>query len=295
VAALAARARNINDRNLDTRLPVPLAKDEISDLSRTLNQMLERIEKAFASVRTFTGNASHELRTPIALLRTEIEVALYRTRDGGEYRKVLHRLHEEAMRMTGLVENLLSLARADSCAEAIVLVPIRIVALLKQMDEAWRATMNNAMLDFNVEIPNQDLLVLGDTHGIPRLLPILLENASKYTPPCGTGKVCSATDGQQVILSVSNSGPGIAPEHLQRIFDRFYRAPQTGTAVQAGSGLGLALGKWIAERHNSVLSVESDPQRGTCFSFMLQRVATDVYAADRSNAPQASLTAAAPI
>ena len=155
--------------------------------------------------------------------------------------------------------------------------------------------MNNAMLDFNVEIPNQDLLVLGDTHGIPRLLSILLENASKYTPPCGTVKVCSATDGQQVILSVSNSGPGIAPEHLQRIFDRFYRAPQTGTAVQAGSGLGLALGKWIAERHNSVLSVESDPQRGTCFSFMLQRVATDVYAADRSNAPQASLTAAAPI
>ena len=95
VAALAAEARSINDRNLDTRLPVPAAKDEISDLSLTLNQMLERIDKAFASVRTFTGNASHELRTPISLLRTEIEVALYRPRDAEEYRQVLCRLHEE--------------------------------------------------------------------------------------------------------------------------------------------------------------------------------------------------------
>jgi heavy metal sensor kinase len=294
VAALAAEARTINDRNLDTRLPVPSAKDEISDLSRTLNQMLERIDKAFASVRTFTGNASHELRTPISLLRTEIEVALYQTRDGAEYREVLHRLHEETIRMTGLVENLLSLARADGCADAIALVPIRISDLFRRIDEAWKVTMNNAMLDFNVEILNQDIFVLGDNHGIPRLLSILLENASKFTPPCGTVKVRSAIDRQRVILSVLNSGPGIAPEHLPRIFDRFYRAPQAGTAAQTGSGLGLALGKWIAERHNSELSVESDPQRGTCFSFTLQRVDSDIRAADQSNASQTRLTAVMP-
>jgi signal transduction histidine kinase len=96
VAALAAEARRINDHNLETRLPVSRAKDEISDLSRTLNQMVERIDKAFASVRRFTGNASHELRTPISLLRTEIEVALYRPRDGEEYRAILGRTMKQS-------------------------------------------------------------------------------------------------------------------------------------------------------------------------------------------------------
>ncbi len=94
VALLAAEARKINDRSLHTRFPVPAARDEVSDLSMTLNQMLERIDKAFASVRAFTGNASHELRTPIALIRTEIEVALYRPRETQEYRETLNRLHE---------------------------------------------------------------------------------------------------------------------------------------------------------------------------------------------------------
>jgi methyl-accepting chemotaxis protein len=130
VAELAREARRINDRNLDIRLPVPRARDEISDLSRTLNQMLERIDKAFASVRTFTGNASHELRTPISLLRTEIEVALFRPREGEEYAATLQRLHEETVRMTNLVENLLSLARADGGAETIALAPIRVADLL---------------------------------------------------------------------------------------------------------------------------------------------------------------------
>ncbi len=192
VAALAAEARLINDRNLDIRLPVPKAKDEISDLSHTLNQMLERIDKAFASVRTFTGNASHELRTPISLLRTEIEVALYRPRDAEEYKAVLGRLYEETVRMTSLVENLLSLARSDGGAEIILLAPIRVNDLFRKMDEIWKSAMNQAMLHFYVEVTGEDLILLGDKNLIPRLLSILLENASKYTPPGGLVKLCAA-------------------------------------------------------------------------------------------------------
>jgi len=104
ITTIANEANRINDRNLGIRLPVSEAKDEISDLSRTLNHMLKRIDNAFASVRAFTGNASHELRTPISLMRTEIEVALFRSRDAEEYRAILSRLHEETVRMTGLVE-----------------------------------------------------------------------------------------------------------------------------------------------------------------------------------------------
>jgi heavy metal sensor kinase len=271
VAALAAEARRINDRNLDIRLPEPSAKDEISDLSRTLNQMLERIDKAFASVRTFTGNASHELRTPISLMRTEIEVALYRPRDSEEYRAILGRLHEETMRMTSLVENLLSLARADGGAETIALVPVRVDDLFRQVTESWKDGMNRALLDFSIEIEEDDLALLGDRHLLPRLLSILLENASKYTPPGGSVKLSAALAGTRVVLSVMDSGIGMAPEHKPRIFDRFYRATQVGESAPAGSGLGLALAKWIAERHGAQLIVESEPGRGSCFSFSLEK------------------------
>lgn len=271
VAELASEARRINDRNLDTRLPVPGAKDEISDLSQTLNQMLERIDKAFASVRTFTGNASHELRTPISLMRTEIEVALYRPRDTEEYRAILARLHEETVRMTSLVENLLALARADGGAEATTLTPIRVNILFSQMAKTWKSAMNQAMLDFSVEMPGDDVVLLGDSQGIVRLLSILLENASKYTPPGGAVRLSAVVDGERIVLSVRDTGVGIAPEHRLRIFDRFYRVPSAGQGVPAGSGLGLALAKWIAERHRTEVSVRSEPGRGSSFSFSLEK------------------------
>ena len=271
IAAIAAEARRINDRNLDIRLPVPKARDEISDLSLTLNRMLERIDKAFASVRAFTGNASHELRTPISLLRTEIEVALFLPRDAKEHRAILNRLHEETIRMTGLVENLLSLARADGGAETITLAPIPVDGLFRQVERVWKSAMNEAMLDFTLESAQDGLVLLGDIHGVPRLLSILLENASKYTPAGGSVKLRAAVEGAQIVLSVQDTGVGIAPEHMARIFDRFYRAAPAGDTARAGSGLGLALAKWIAERHGTELCVVSDPGHGSCFSFSLKR------------------------
>jgi len=272
VAVLAAEVRRINDRNLDVRLPVSSAKDEISELSGTLNQMLERIDKAFASVRAFTGNASHELRTPISLLRTEIEVALFRPRDTEEYRATLGRLHEETLRMTSIVENLLSLARADGGAEAIALVPLRARDLLSQAAETWKSAMSQALLKFDVEMPGKDCAVLGDAHSIQRLLSILLENANKYTPPGGAVRLGATVAESRIVLFVHDTGIGIASEQMDRIFDRFYRGAAAGLPVPAGSGLGLSLAKWIAERHGTELSVESVPGSGSCFSFSLERV-----------------------
>ena len=272
VALLAAEARKIHDRNLDTRLPVPTANDEISLLSRTLNQMLERIDKAFGSVRAFTGNASHELRTPIALLRTEIEVALYKPRTTEEYRETLSSLHQEAVRMSYLVENLLALARADGGAEAFSLIPVDVQPLLQRIDKTWRKAMRMAMVDFRVEAGEQDVAMLGDTASIARLLSILLENASKFTPPGGSVVVTAVASGKQVLLSVRDTGIGIPEADLPLIFDRFYRSSSSGGLTSRGSGLGLALGKWIAERHGTKLTVESVTGRGSCFSFALDRV-----------------------
>jgi heavy metal sensor kinase len=272
VAMLATEARRINDRNLDLRLPVPSAEDEISDLSRTLNQMLERIDKAFASVRAFTGNASHELRTPIALLRTEIEVALYRQRDGEEYRETLRRLHDETIRMTNLVENLLSLARADGGAESMTLAPIEVSVLFQRTEKAWKKTMQLGLLDFRLDLQGDDLVLLGDAAGVSRLLSILVENASKYTPPGGSVVLGAEVAGDCVVISVRDTGIGISGEDLPRVFDRFYRAGRAGDLASHGSGLGLALGKWIAERHGAQLTVKSEPGSGSCFTFSLQRV-----------------------
>jgi len=273
VALLAAEARKITDRNLDKRLPVLTAKDEISHLSETLNQMLGRIDKAFASVRAFTGNASHELRTPIALLRTEIEVALIRPRTPAEYRETLSRLRDETVRMTRLVENLLSIARADAGAETHSRVPVDPRTLIEQVRDTWELPMERALIEFRIEMEPGDLTLLGDPAGISRLLSILLENAIKYTPPGGSVTLSASQSAEQVRLSVHDTGIGISAGDLPRIFDRFYRGAKPDTEATRGSGLGLALGKWIAERHGTQLIVESETGRGSCFSFSLARAA----------------------
>lgn len=286
VAALAAEARRINDRNLDNRLPVPQADDEISDLSKTLNQMLERIDRAFVSVRAFTGNASHELRTPVALLRTEIEVALYRPREESEYRATLRRLLEETVRMTNLIEQLLSLARADGGAEIMNLTPVNAGEIFQRTEKIWKPAIARAMLDFRVEVPAQNLVMLADPAGIERLLSILLENAVKYTPPGGAVVLSAVPIGSSIMLLVRDTGVGISEEDKPRIFDRFYRAAQTSDSGQRGSGLGLALAKWIAERHGAQLTVQSEPGRGSCFSLSLKRTGVVATSAQAFNSSQ---------
>jgi signal transduction histidine kinase len=176
--------------------------------------------------------------------------------------------------MTHLVENLLSLARKDGGAEAIASAPIRLNYLFGQVAEQWRNAMNQALLDFQVEMPEENLVMLGDSHSISRLLSILLENASRYTPPGGAVKVSADVDGERIVLSVQDTGIGIAHAHKLRIFDRFYRIAPPHESVSTGSGLGLALGKWIAERHGTELCVESEPGRGSCFFFSLKRINT---------------------
>jgi heavy metal sensor kinase len=271
IAAIAAEAQRINDRNLHARLPVPSAKDEISDLSRTLNQMLERINTAFASVRTFTGNASHELRTPISLLRTEIEVALMRSRDPDEYRLVLGRLLEETVRMTNLVENLLALARADGGAESPVLSTVSVNKLFEKTTRSWQHIMQQSGLSFQVTCPDTEIEVLGDAEALNRMISIFLENAFKYTSSGGRVTLCARSVGDRVEISIEDTGLGIPAEYQEKIFERFFRAPGPDSISRRGSGLGLALAKWIAERHGAELKVTSEPGHGSIFSFQLRQ------------------------
>jgi signal transduction histidine kinase len=175
--------------------------------------------------------------------------------------------------MTSLVENLLSLARADGGAETIVLAPIRLDALFFQIAETWKNATIQAMLDFRIETPESDLVVLADISGIRRMLSILLDNACKYTPPGGAVTLRATAAEGRVEISVQDTGVGIDPTYRERVFDRFFRVPTSG-ALPPGSGLGLSLAKWIAQRHGTQLLLESAPGQGSCFSFSLERAPT---------------------
>jgi heavy metal sensor kinase len=270
VAAIATEARRINDRNLDIRLPISPTKDEISDLSQTLNQMLERVESGVRSIRDFTANAAHELRTPLALIRTEVEVALSMTsRSAEEYREACQHVQLESVRMTGLIDGLLMLARVDSGNETLCFELIEANQLVRQLGEKWKTSMLQALLDFHLELTPEPVFISGDGDSLQRLLTILLDNALHYTQPGGSVNLCVACEDNRVLFTVTDTGIGIAPEHQTRVFDRFYRVDRTRGCTFRGAGLGLALARWIAEKHGTTLSLKSTVGEGSSFRFGL--------------------------
>jgi heavy metal sensor kinase len=272
VAAIAMEARRINDRNLDVRLPIAETKDEISHLSETLNQMLARVESGVRSIRDFTANAAHELRTPLALIRAEVEVALSKSRAAEEYREACEQVQMETVRMSGLIDSLLILARADAGMEALRFELVDANRLAIEVGEKWKTAMRLAFLDLSVEAAPEQTFVRGDMNALQRLLTILLDNAVRYTQPGGSVNLRVAREGGLVLFTVQDTGIGIAPEHQPRIFDRFYRVDRTRGTTSRGSGLGLALAKWIAEKHGTTVFVESVVGKGSSFSFALSSV-----------------------
>ena len=267
VAAIATEARRINDRSLDIRLPISDTQDEISHLSGTLNKMLERVESGVRSIRDFTANAAHELRTPLALIRTEVEVALSRQRTDDEYREACEQVQLETIRLTGLIDSLLMLARADAGTEAFRFEVFDANEFVLQVAEQWKTATLLAGLDLKVEHGPSPAFVSGDIDSLRRLLTILLDNAVRYTPPGGRVTLRVVKEDGRVIFSVHDTGIGIAPEHQARVFDRFYRVDRTRRNASQGSGLGLALARWIVERHHATLSLESVVEKGTTLRF----------------------------
>ncbi len=274
VAAIATEARRINDRNLDIRLPISPTKDEISQLSETLNQMLERVESGVRSIRDFTANAAHELRTPLALIRTEVEVALSRPRENDEYREACEQVQVEAVRMTVLIDSMLMLARVDAGTEALRFETLDANRMVHQVAEKWKTAMRAALLDFTVATDRDALFVLADSNSLQRLLTILLDNAARYTPPGGSVTLKVSCEHGKAIFSVRDTGIGIAREHHSRVFERFYRIDRARGGGARGSGLGLALAKCIVEKHGTELLLESAVGKGTLFQFEISAIET---------------------
>jgi heavy metal sensor kinase len=266
VDALTRTARTITGHTLSSRLEQLQTGDELQRLSDTLNEMLARIETAFTRVIEFTADASHELRTPVSLIRTEAELALRRSRNEGEYREALRHILLEAERTTTLIEELLALARADSGRQQLNIQPVDLRGTLQEVASGWRAVASVRGLNFSERILSAELPVLGDPEALRRVINILLDNAFKYTQaPGGTVTLAAQQREGKALISVRDNGLGIAEQDQGRIFERFYRVDKARSREFGGAGLGLAIAQWIVQQHHGRIYVESALGAGSIF------------------------------
>ena len=262
-------------RSLHRRLPSASAGDELERLTTTLNEMMERLERSFTALRRFTADASHELKTPLTVLRSGVERAV-RARDvPRDTLETLEEVLQEINRMTELVDTLLTLARVDEGRVPLHREPVNLGEIVEETRETGELLAEPAGLTLDVQVPREPIVAPVDRTRIRQLLLNLLTNAVKYTPPGGRVRLRLDSAPGWAVLNVADTGIGIAPGDLPLIFDRFWRADiaRTRTGERAGAGLGLAICKWIAEAHGGSIEVHSRPGRGTAFTVKLPREA----------------------
>jgi heavy metal sensor kinase len=285
VQRINAAARRMAGGDLEARIAVEHTDGELDQVASALNLAFDRLRESIERQRRFTADASHELRTPVATMMAEIDWALLRDRSAAEYRDSLETCHRSGARMQSLVEGLLTLARADSGELPINRVPIRIDDLLDESAELFRPLALQRRVTLGVSAAPDT--VIGDPDRLRDLFSNLLFNGIAYNRVGGLVELAAERDGPDVIVRVRDTGIGIGPEDLPRIFDRFYRADAARTREPAGAGLGLALAKWIAEAHGGSLACSSQLNRYAEFVVRLpaavgQSLTTDTRASEKN-------------
>jgi len=265
VDEITRTAQSIGIQNLSGRLTVPSTGDELQRLSETWNAMLARLETAVKRLSQFTADASHELRTPIALIRTTAELTLRRERTPQTYREALRQIVAESDRTARLIEDLLLLARADAGLPALPLERLELTPLVRDVCEQGQILAQARQLKISTEVPDEPVFVEANDPALRRLLLLLVDNAVKYTPAGGRITVSLGRDPQGAIVAVRDTGIGIPDSALPHVFERFYRADESRNRDAGGAGLGLSIAKWIADRHNASLEAESVVGQGSTF------------------------------
>ena len=270
VRSMAEAAGSFDSVDLTRRVPVPAPKDEFRLLAEMWNGMLERIEAGVGRIRQFTADASHDLRTPLAAIRTTAEVTLRRTRSPEEYKIALERILAQSARATTLVEDLLTLARSEGENGSPSLEPAELRELVNDICDGLRPLAQVKGLTLNMELPCEEVWLRGDHRALRRLTAILIDNALKNTD---TGQVDIRLEGgnDAVTLVVEDTGRGISATDLPHIFERFYRGDKSRNDAAGGSGLGLAIAKSIVELHGAEVRIESVPGRKTKFEVRFPR------------------------
>jgi signal transduction histidine kinase len=259
--------------SLHRRVAVPVSGDEMARLALTVNGMLARLEQSFASLHRFTADASHELKTPLMVLRAGVERALIHPGVPAEILQSLDETLAQINQMSEMVENLLTLARADEGRAPLALEQADLRDVLGDVAETAGMLGESAGISVTTEMPPVPVRLPVDRHRVREMLLNLVTNAIKYTPHGGTVALSLTEDADSIVFAVRDSGIGIAPGDLPHIFERFWRADpaRSRTGDRPGTGLGLAITKWIAEAHGGSITVQSRPGRGTVFVVRLPK------------------------
>jgi len=257
-------------RSLHRRLAIGAAGDELARLSSTLNAMIERLEMSFGALRRFTADASHELKTPLTVMRADVERAMSPVFNATEQAVALEEALQQLTRMADLVDSLLTLARADEGRFDLYREPVTLGLLAREVVETARLLAEASALTIVAPVL-EDVQVMGDLTRLRQLFLNLVTNAIKYTPRGGTVEISLVRSGDDAVLSVRDTGIGIAAADLPYIFERFWRADRVRSraAERGGFGLGLAICQWIAQAHSGRLSVQSRLGRGSTFTVAL--------------------------
>lgn len=269
VAAISATASAISATNLSERLDPQAVDRELAELARVLNAMFDRLEAAFERQAQFTADASHELRTPLAIIRTNAELALSRPRSAEEYRETVETCLRAAMRMTGLVEALLTLARSDAGKLDLRQQTVDLKQVVEESVTLLRPLAVSKKVTLSTEL--KAATVTGDGSRLAQVVTNLLTNAVKYNHPGGEVYVQLEAREGETVFSVRDTGCGIPEEDRPHIFERFYRIDKARARATGGYGLGLAICKSIVESHGGTIGFETEWSVGSTFWVRLPR------------------------
>jgi len=270
-------AQKISEGDIHRRLELDLPNDEIGNLSRTFNSMLDRLEEAFNKQKQFTSDAAHELRTPLTVMKSIIDVTLNRERDKEEYKSSLIQVRDEVDRLTEMVKSLLLISRFDTGRVALSLYPLDLTDIVTNVKNKLINLAMKKRISINLKI-NDYFQVHGNEDLLTRLFFNLIENAIKYSPEDDTVDVIidypqnsSGGSLSYVLISIEDNGPGIPDEDLGKIFDRFYRVDKARSKFE-GTGLGLSIAKQIVKMHNGYIIAENKKGKGCIFRVFLPRL-----------------------
>jgi heavy metal sensor kinase len=266
---LGETARRLSlDTLFQQRLYAPEDTPELARVAGAFNELLDKLAAAHGTQQRFIADASHELRTPLTILQGEIEVTLRRERDSAAYRATLESCLEEIQRLARLTSNLLVLARAATEEATGARQRVELGTLCREVCERLAPLAAAKPIDLNVDAIDT-VEMEGDPSGLELIVSNLVENAIRYSPPGEQVVVSASMSAREVILTVTDTGPGIAPDHLPRLFDRFYRVDAARARAAGGAGLGLAIVKALVEAHHGRIEVSSEVGKGSRFTVWL--------------------------
>jgi heavy metal sensor kinase len=273
LASMARRAEQISAERLNERLTIENPDDERGHLGRVFNTTLARLERSFEQLRRFTADASHELRTPLTAIRSVGEVALQKPGDAAYLRDAIGSMLEEANRLTHLVDNLLTMSRADVGRIALQQGEVAVLDLAKESAALLEVMAEEKDQTVHVE-GYTSVRVRGDRLILRQALVNLIDNAVKYSPRHGSIVVRVGAESGYAFVEVQDSGSGIAPEHRSKVFERFYRVDKARSREQPGTGLGLSIAEWAVGAHGGSIELECEPGPGCTFTMRLPILST---------------------